>query len=34
MPTIRGEFEVKALPQAPESAPGFSAVSRLLLDKR
>ncbi|HVX82242.1 MAG TPA: DUF3224 domain-containing protein [Devosiaceae bacterium] len=34
MPTIKGEFDVKTLPQAPEPDPGFAAVSRLLLDKQ
>ena len=34
MPAIRGEFDVKALPQPAESDPAFAAVSRLLLDKR
>jgi hypothetical protein len=33
MPTIRGEFDVKTLPQAPEAEPAFAAISRLLLDK-
>ena len=33
MPTIRGEFDVAALPQ-PAEAGDFAAVSRLLLDKR
>ena len=34
MPSIRGPFEVKTLPQAPESDAAFAAVGRLLLDKR
>jgi hypothetical protein len=34
MPTIRGEFDVKTLPQPPETQPEFAAVARLLLDKR
>ncbi|MGN6102003.1 MAG: DUF3224 domain-containing protein [Devosia sp.] len=34
MPTIKGEFDVKTLPQAPEPDPGFAAVARLLLDKQ
>lgn len=33
MPTIRGKFDVKALPQPPEADAAFAAVSRLLLDK-
>jgi len=34
MPSIRGEFEVKTLPQQPEGQAEFAAVARLLLDKR
>lgn len=34
MPMIRGEFDVKTLPQAPEADRNFAAIGRLLLDKR
>jgi hypothetical protein len=34
MPSIRGEFDVKTLPQAPEANQDFAAVGRLLLDKQ
>ncbi|HTJ59095.1 MAG TPA: DUF3224 domain-containing protein, partial [Devosiaceae bacterium] len=34
VPSVRGQFDVKTLPQAPDSDPDFAAVSRLLLDKR
>jgi hypothetical protein len=34
MPTIRGEFDVKTLPQPPEADQSFAAIGRLLLDKR
>lgn len=33
MPSVRGRFDVKTVPQAPESNPDFAAVARLLLDK-
>ena len=34
MPSIHGEFDVKTLPQRLEDDARFSAVARLLLDKR
>jgi hypothetical protein len=34
MTIVRGEFEVKTLPQPAEADADFAAVSRLLLDKR
>jgi len=34
MAIARGKFDVKTLPQAPEANGDFSAVGRLLLDKR
>ena len=34
MATIRGAFDVKALPQPPEANAEFAAIGRLLLDKR
>lgn len=34
MPEIRGEFDVKTLPQPAEPDASFAAVARLLLDKR
>lgn len=32
--SIRGAFDVRTLPQAPEADADFAAVARLLLDKR
>ena len=34
MPVVKGKFDVKTLPQAPEASSDFAAVGRLLLDKR
>jgi len=34
MGRVRGEFDVKTLPQPPEADADFAAVGRLLLDKR
>jgi len=33
MPSIRGEFDVQAVPQPTEADPNFAGVARLLLDK-